>query len=123
MNDDQREIAAEQLAVLQRADAFERLLETPGWKQLLSLHEEWVEKYAKAAKHVETKDQASAIDALRQWQIAEEFFRLQAEFINSTLERARDIRQYRTLDEALLMEQVQHEQQPTQRRTTDSAGY
>lgn len=123
MNDDQRAIAAEQLAVLQRSDAFERLLESPGWKLVLALHEEWAERYAKAAKHVETKDNAGALDALRQWQLAEEFLRLQADYINSTLDRAREIRQHRTLDEALLMEQIHHEQQSTEPRTADSAGY
>jgi len=123
MNDDQRTIAAEQLAILHRADAFERLLELPGWKLVLALHEEWAEQYAKSAKHAETKDIPGAIDALRQWQLAEEFLRLQADYINSTLERAREIRQHRTLDDALLMEQIHHEQQSTEPRTADSAGY
>ena len=121
MNDDLREMASEQLQILQRADAFERLLESPGWKHLFSLHEEWAEKYANAAKNVETKDVHAAVDALRQWQLAEELLRLQANFINDTLQRARDIRQHRTLDEALIMEQVSHEQH--QYRTADSAGY
>ncbi len=123
MNDDVREIAAEQLAVLHRADAFERLLESPGWAYLIGLHEEWAEKYAKAAKSVDTTNTAAAMDALRQWQLAEELFRLQSEYINSTLERAREIRQVRTLDDALLMEQIQNEQQSTERRTANSAGY
>ena len=123
MNDDQRRIATEQLQILQRAAAFERLLELPGWKLLLALHEEWAERYAKAAKAVETSNPAAAIDALRQWQLAEEFLRLQADYINRTLEQARDLRENRSLDDALLMEQIHHEQQSTERRTGDSAGY
>jgi hypothetical protein len=122
VNDDQR-AAAEQRADLQRADAFERLLELPGWKLLLAEHEAWAERYAKAAKHVDTNNTAGAVDALRQWQLAEEFLRLQAEFINSTLRRAHDIRQNMTLADAELMEQVHHEQQSPERRTADSAGY
>lgn len=118
------ELAAEQLVVLQRADAFERLLESPGWKLVFALHEEWAERYAKAAKTSPTENPAAALDALRQWQLAEEFLRMEANFINDIIERARELRGTRTLDDALLMEQVRHEQQrAADPRTADSAGY
>lgn len=119
-----REYAAEQLEVLQRADDFARMLGSAGWKRIYALHEEWAERYAKAAKTAATSEPVAAIDALRQWQLAEEFLRLEAMFINSTIEQAADIRGTRTLDEALLMEKVHHEQQSApESRTADPAGY
>lgn len=122
ISEERRTIAAEQLAVIQQADAFERLLETDGWRALYAFHESWAEQYARAARKVETKDSAAAVDALRQWQLAEEFLRLQADYINRTIAQARDILGTRTLEEALLQEQLQHEQ-PEPTRTADSGGY
>lgn len=123
-NPDERAAAVEQLQILQRADAFTHMLESPGWKSIFALHEEWAETYAKAAKTAETKDGPAALDALRMWQLAEEFLRLEVGYINQTLKDATEIRGARTLDEALLMEHLQHEQsQSPSPAGTDRGGY
>ena len=123
MNDDQRRIALDNMATLQRAEAFEQLIATPGWKILYAVHEEWAERYALAARKVATNEPDKALDALRQWQLADEFIRIEADLINQTMERAHEIRGTVNLDEALLMEQLKHEHQSTEPGTTDPAGY
>lgn len=120
--DEELALASERLLILQRADAFLQLMDTPGWKDIYSLHVAWVEKYRDAMLKVDTANPHTALESLRQWQLAEEFVKLEADYINNILREAQDIRGSRTLQDALLMEQVQHEQNGTESRP-DRAGY
>lgn len=113
--------AEERLAILQRAREFEDLLARPGWKAIFALHTQWVETERQKLRRVDTADVTKALDALQRWQIAEGYLDLEAEYINMILAQAEDIKTGLTLDEALLMEQLKHEQPES--RTSDTAGY
>lgn len=125
MDDPQLQEAAERNTLLTRAREFERLLELPGWKEIYALHLAWTDKAMDALRTVNTNDEAVALDTLRRWQLAEDLLRLEAKYINDTLEKAMELQGRMTLEEALLMEQVKkHEQsQPTTGTGTDSTGY
>jgi len=110
LSEDAAKVASEKLDILSRADAFTQLLALPAWKHIYDLHVSWVETYRAALLKVNTADPQVALEALRQWQIAEEFLRLEAHFINSTLRQAEDLRGSTTLHDALLMERYKNEQ-------------
>ena len=110
LSEDAAKIASEKLAILQRAEAFTHLITLPAWKDIYSLHVSWVETYRAALTKVNTAEPATALEALRQWQLAEEFLKLEADFINSTLRQAEELRGSATLHDALLMEQYKNEQ-------------
>lgn len=116
---EQRQIAAERLSILQRADAFRALLASPGWKDIRDLHVAWAEKYHDAMSRVDTSDAPKAIEALRQWQLADEFVRLEADYIDNILKQAQEIAGTVTLEDALLMERFKNEQSES---TGDSGG-
>jgi hypothetical protein len=118
MNEEARLAAQERLAILQRARAFDDLLHSDGWKEIYGLHTAWVEDARKVLRKVNTQDVTLALDALQRWQLAEDLIDLEANFINTTLSQAEEIRGGVTLDEALIMERVKDEQQ-----RPDPAGY
>ena len=119
LSNDEAQVASEKLEILQRADAFTQMMATPGWKEIYGLHVAWVETYHSALSKINTAETDKAIEALRQWQLAEEFLRLEADFINSTLRQADVLRGTVTLGDALMMEQYQNEQPKS---SGDSAG-
>lgn len=122
MTDDQKAGAQERLAILQKAREYEDLLSKPGWKRIDAVFTEWLEDARKGLLGVDTANAAEALDSLRKWQLAEKQYALIAAEINSTLAQAEEIRGGLTFDEALLMEQVSHEHQPTA-GTANPAGY
>ena len=110
---DEREamqMAAERLGILQRAEALRAIIETPGWKDLRDLHVAWAEKYHDAMNVVDTSDEAKALDILRKWQLADEFVRLETNYIDNLFKQADEIRGQVTLEDALLMERFKNEQ-------------
>ena len=120
---EQRQIAAERLSILQRADAFRVLLESPGWKDIRDLHVAWAEKYHDVMSKVDTSDAPKALEALRQWQLADEFVRLEADYIDNILKQAQEIAGTVTLEDALLMERFKNEQSESSGDSGDRTGY
>lgn len=108
-------------AVLQQADAYMQLLESPGWKLLYQLQCAWLEKFRDLARHAKIDNHGEAVQALHQWQVAEDLIETQAQHINTVLSHANQVRGTRTLDDALLMEKVQHEHESGNR--TDPTGH
>ena len=113
MDDPNLEAAAQRLETLNRARAFEDLLQSTGWKELYKLQVAWVDKARFDIRRIPTGDTNAALDAMRRWQLAEDLIELQAKFINDTLAEAEEIRGGVTLDEALLMEKVRYEHSAT----------
>ncbi len=122
--DQLRADAAERLAILQEAREFDSLLEHPGGKRLYALHNEWVDQALVKLRQIDTQNPIASMEALHRWQLAESLLDLEAQVINNTLAKAKEIRGDLTLEQALLMEQVRNEQQSTtEPGSTDPAGY
>lgn len=117
---EQLQMAAERLGILQKAEALRALLDTPGWKDLRELHVAWAEKYHDAMTVVDTSKRRKALEVLRQWQLADEFVRLEANYIDNIFKQADEIRGTVTLEDALLMERFKNEQSEP---TGDSGGH
>ena len=117
--------AEEKREILDRAAAFAQMIQTPGWKILYGIQEASVEKARHDLRKVDTSNHSVAIDAMQRWQIAENMLELQANVINSTLENAKTIRGAVTVEEALLMEQLNEQSKPTgdSGGRSDTAGY
>ena len=111
MNDEARLAAEERLEILRRARAFDDMIESAGWKYIFALQNAWLDKSLKILREVDTQDVTRALDALQKWQIAEKLIDTESNYINSTLSQAKEIRGVMTIDDALMMEQVQNEQQ------------
>ncbi len=82
-----------------------------------------LEKARTDLREVTTSDHAKALDALQRWQIAENALEFKVSHMNKILELADEIRGQITLEEALLMEKVRNEREPTTDTRPDTAGY
>lgn len=119
--DEELKLAAERLLILQKADAFMQLVDSPGWKEIYAVHVAWAEKYREAMAKLNTADISTTIEAVRQWQLAEEFLKLEADYINNILRQAQDIRGTNTVQDAILMEQAYEQTRPD--NSPDRSGY
>ena len=114
--------AQERLATLARARAFRDLVESAGWKELYRLRESWLNKGREEVRRIPTDNAQAALDCLRRWQLAEDLMELEVRFINETLAEAEEIPGALNLDDALLMEQLNHEQSESTGRS-DRTGH
>lgn len=101
-----REEAEQNLAVLEMADAYLQMLQTPGWHLFDKLQTEWLN-----AKRKEARQQGSANNgqAIYAWQAAEDLLEQQALHINRIIDDAHKMRGKLPLEVALAMEKVKHE--------------
>ena len=109
--------------ILARARAFHDLIETAGWKELYGLQVSWLEKARFEMRRLPTGDNDAALDAMRRWQLAEDMFELQMKFINDTLAEAEEIRGGLGIEDALLMEKLNEQPEPTATAGSDRTGY
>ena len=122
--DEQRLIAADNLDTLKAGEALRIVLGTEGWQRLYARRVAILEQARTLIRKIDTGDAAVAVDALRRWQIAENFIEEEADYINETLQRAETIRASVTLDDALLMEKMKHEQPESREPSSaDRGGY
>lgn len=111
MDQNQRRADAEaNLEVLRRAGYFQELMSTLGWVELMSLRRVWVDDALKSIRHMGTDEPQVLADAVRRWQLAADLRELEMNFIRDTLEAAKEIPGALTIEDALLMEKLQHEQ-------------
>lgn len=115
MTDQDRLIAQERLAILQRAREFKDLLQMPGWHAVERQWTNWLEGRRRALVKADTGEPTKALDALREWQLAEEHYQAMADHINRTLAQAEDIQGTVALDDALMMENIANEHQSAPR--------
>ena len=123
MTDESSLLAAQRVALLQSASKLQQM--GPGWEEIRILEQAWLRRAEHDALTVKTDDPAKALDALRRWQIAHELIETRDGYIADTINRAKELSQSMTLDDALLMEQHRHEQSNTSGDpgATDRTGY
>ena len=124
MNPDERLFAEERLDLLQRADDYNALIRSAGWKRIYAMHEMWVQAATAKLRDVNTADMATAINALQRWQIANDLIEMEANVINDTMEHASKLQSGMNLETALILEKVRNEHESTEHRAAaDPAGY
>ena len=106
-NDASELMAKEQLQILEEAQGYQSLLHHPAFLRLQKLETEWLMEYLQALKGATA---ANGPELLRRWQIAEDWIDRKTATINQTLQMAEELRGSLSLQEALLMESISHEQ-------------
>lgn len=111
MDQSQRRADAEEnLAILKRAGHFQTLMGTLGWIELMTLRRAWVNDALKTLRDIPTHDPAVLADAVQRYQLSANMLELELNFIRDTLDAAKEIPGALTVEDALLMEQLNHEQ-------------
>ncbi len=113
--------AKEKLAIVYAAADFEDLLKSRGWERLTQWQEKVLQKDLAALLNVDTANHEQAINALQRWQIGVKFVEEFGQYVQTTLDRAEELRGRLTMDDALIMEKMKNEPEPAPR--PDPAGY
>ncbi len=113
--------AKEKLAIVYAAADFEDLLKSRGWERLGQWQEKVLQKDLAALLNVDTANTEQAINALQRWQIGVKFVEEFGQYVQTTLDRADELRGRLTMDDALIMEKLKNEPEPAPR--PDPAGY
>ncbi len=121
LTEEQISEAKEKLAIVYAAADFEDLIKSRGWERLTQWQEKVLQKDLAALLTVDTSNGARAIDALQRWQIGVKFVEEFGQYVQTTLDRAEELRGRLTMDDALIMEKLKNEPEPAPR--PDPAGY
>lgn len=112
----------ERQETLARGMALATIVGLPGWQELQDFQKTLIVRLRRELREVSGADPAKALDALRRWQLAEEVYELQNGYVEKSISDAREISGQRTVEEALLMEKMNEQPEPTESRT-DPTGY
>ena len=92
----------------------------------MQIRRDWIADGLNVVRAMPTSDPAAVTDAVRRWQLAADLMDFELNFIRDTLEAAREIPGALTVEDALLMEKLQHEQPESTDRgpgTVTTGGY
>ena len=115
--------ARERLALLRRADAFLALLQQSGWKLVCDFFEGEISLLHSELQQVDTGKLDVAIAALQRWQLAQKIIGDLDTYIQTTLAEAEELRGGLTLEDGLLMEQLNEQQRAGDPGRTDPTGH
>lgn len=118
------EEARRRLSIIRQAADLESLIKSPGWQYIFALRVAALERERKNLLTVDTGKLDVAIAALQRWQIAEKMHEEEARHINSIIDEAASIREGITVDDAILMEQLNEQSKSGDSGwRSDPAGY
>lgn len=103
---DDRDILAEQLAIIDTAKSYAELLKQPGWHRLQQVQDEWLMEHLAAVKDVDTSDAPLTADLVRKWQLAEQLVDRQRHALESAFKQAEQVKTEMTLDTAILYKEM-----------------